>query len=249
MSTTRLAIALVLLACTGLLAHLLDTPSRGSGRAAQADSPRRRGDAAQAGLAQLPLQVGRWSGAEAPPLSPEIIRQLGADSLVNRVYTDRDLSQRNGESAEADRSDRSGESAEAGLPVQLYVAYYARQRPGVSIHSPLHCLPGTGWDVQSAGTVDLSAAGAAGEARRLIAQKNRDRALVLYWYDVHGRHVGSELASRFYLVGDRLTLGRNDASLVRVVVPANAGEAAAERRALAFIHDMLPHLSRLWGRG
>jgi EpsI family protein len=150
---------------------------------------------------------------------------LRADGVINRVY--------------ASAADRS--------PLDLYVAYYARQQPGVSIHSPLHCLPGTGWEVQSAGSVDLvSSRGISGEARKLIAQKNRDRALVLYWYSVHGRMVGSEAASRLYLLGDRLRLGRNDAALVRVVAPMDGSEAAAEQHAIRFIRHLLPELPRLW---
>jgi EpsI family protein len=176
------------------------------------------------GPSQLPLTLGDWQGREGGPLDAETMAVLRADGVINRVY------------ARADQS-----------PVDLYVAYYARQQPGVSIHSPLHCLPGTGWEVQSAGSLDLpSSRGITGEARKLIAQKNRDRALVLYWYSVHGRMVGSETASRLYLLGDRLRLGRNDAALVRVVAPLDEGEAAAEQQAVGFIRDLLPQLPRLW---
>jgi EpsI family protein len=177
------------------------------------------------GAAELPLTIGSWEGRDGGPLDAETMAVLRADGVVNRIYA---------------------HSADAS-PVDLYIAYYERQRPGVSIHSPLHCLPGTGWEVQSAGNVDLVApTGIAGEARKLIAQKNRDRALVLYWYSVHGRMVGSEAASRLYLLGDRIRLGRNDAALVRVVVPMDEGESAAERQAVGFIRDLLPQLPRLW---
>jgi EpsI family protein len=177
------------------------------------------------GPSELPLTIGDWQGREGGPLDAETMAVLRADGVINRIY--------------ARAADRS--------PIDLYVAYYARQQPGVSIHSPLHCLPGTGWEVQSAGIVDLtSARGIPGEARKLIAQKNRDRALVLYWYSVHGRMVGSEAASRLYLLGDRLRLGRNDAALVRVVAPMADGEGTAERQAVGFIRDLLPQLPRLW---
>jgi EpsI family protein len=177
------------------------------------------------GTSQLPLTIGDWHGREGGPLDAETMAVLRADGVINRSYA------------------RTAEPS----PVDLYVAYYARQQPGVSIHSPLHCLPGTGWEVQSAGSVDLtSPRGVRGEARKLIAQKSRDRALVLYWYSVHGRMVGSEAASRLYLLGDRLRLGRNDAALVRVVAPMDEGEASAEQRAVRFIGDLLPQLPRLW---
>jgi len=177
------------------------------------------------GAAELPLTIGDWQGHDGGPLDAETMAVLRADGVLNRIYA---------------------RTADAS-PVDLYVAYYERQRPGVSIHSPLHCLPGTGWEVQSAGSVDLQgASGVGGQARKLIAQKNRDRALVLYWYSVHGRMSGSEAASRLYLLGDRIRLGRNDAALVRVVVPMDEGEAAAERHAVGFIRDLLPQLPRLW---
>jgi EpsI family protein len=176
------------------------------------------------GASQLPMVIGDWRGGEAPPLDAETVRQLGADGIVNRVYA------RGADNAEAD----------------LYVAYYARQRPGVSIHSPLHCLPGTGWELDAAGSVDVFGRSGTGQARRLIAQKGRSRALVLYWYAVHGRMISSEVASRWYLLGDRLRLSRNDAALVRVVVPIAQSETIAEQRGLSFIQAVLPHLSRLW---
>ena len=179
------------------------------------------------GAAELPLTIGSWEGRDGGPLDAETMAVLRADGVLNRIYA------------------RSADASP--VPVDLYIAYYERQRPGVSIHSPLHCLPGTGWEVQSAGNVDLVApSGVAGEARKLIAQKNRDRALVLYWYcrsRPHGRQRSGEPALS---LGDRIRLGRNDAALVRVVVPMDEGESAAERQAVGFIRDLLPQLPRLW---
>ena len=89
-------------------------------------------------LSALPYAIEEWAGAEAPPLDAETVRILSADSVINRTYTAGD-----------------------GIPVGLYVAYYAKQRPGVSIHSPLHCLPGTGWEAEAVSTLSLTAPGAA----------------------------------------------------------------------------------------
>jgi EpsI family protein len=179
--------------------------------------PRWRGDAS------LPLGIGEWHGTDSAALDPETRRVLAADGIVNRVYT------------------RGG-----GPPVELYVAYYERQRPGVSIHSPLHCLPGTGWEIAAMDNVALDRSGATGHVRRLIIQKDRQRALVLYWYAIHGRMVTSETASRLYLLGDRARFGRNDAALVRVVVPLAADDEHATSQGVTFIRDLLPVLPRLW---
>jgi EpsI family protein len=172
-------------------------------------------------LGALPYHIEGWTGRDADPFDAETVRVLAADSYLNRAYT-----------------------SPARASIGLYVAYYERQRPGVSVHSPLHCLPGTGWEPLDVTTVDLGP----GEARRMIVRKNRDRAVVLYWYAVHGRVIASEAASKAWLLHDSIRLRRGDAALVRLVVPVAGGDgtAAAEREALAFARDVLPYISKLW---
>lgn len=42
-----------------------------------------------------------------------------------------------------------------GRGVNFYVAYYESQRKGESIHSPVTCLPGSGWVFRQAGKVTV----------------------------------------------------------------------------------------------
>jgi EpsI family protein len=77
----------------------------------------------------------------------------------------------------------------------------------------------------------------------MVVRKNLDRAVVLYWYAVHGRVLASELASRFWLLHDALTLGRSDAALVRLSVPVTRSLDAADAEGVAFAHALLPHVS------
>jgi EpsI family protein len=175
-------------------------------------------------LDTLPYRIDDWSGRDAEPLDEDTLRVLAADEYLNRNYTD----------------------GAAAAPVNLYVAYYGRQRPGVSIHSPLHCLPGTGWEPLDVATIDAPIAG--GAMRRMIVRRNRDRDVVLYGYGIHGRLLASEIASKAWLLHDSLRIGRSDAALVRIVVPLGAAgdAAAAEQRGLAFARDVLPSLQRFW---
>src|SRR6266487_2838368 len=124
--------------------------------------------------------------------------------------------------------------------VGLYIAYYRAQRPGVSVHSPLHCLPGTGWEAEDARTIDFAGAAADSQMKRLIVRKNLNRAVVLYGYSVQGRLIADEMLSKLWLLRDRIQRGRGDAALVRVVVPVTGTIEAAERRGLAFTRDFLP---------
>jgi len=182
-----------------------------------------------ADLDALPLAIGAWSGRDAGALDEESERILAADAYLNRSYL----------------------SAQAAAPLGLYIAYYAEQRPGVSIHSPLHCLPGSGWEPLDVSTIGLPGAGGdgAGRVRRMIVSKNLDRALVLYWYAVHGRMLSGEVASKLWLLHDSLRFHRTDAALVRIVVPVGRDAVsvdAAEQQGVAFVRDLLPFLSHLW---
>jgi EpsI family protein len=192
---------------------------------ALAQAARVQGPPMHAQLDALPYQVSAWTGRDALPPDPETLRILAADSYLNRSY--------------------AGASA---TPIDLYIAYYGRQRPGVSIHSPLHCLPGTGWEPLDIADVAVAQPdGTQAQARRLIVRKNSDRAVVLYWYAIHGRMIANETVSKAWLLHDSLRFHRSDAALVRIVVPIRGGSAdTAQREGLAFAHDVLEYLPHLW---
>jgi EpsI family protein len=190
-----------------------------------AQAARARGPQLHSQLASLPLQVAAWRGRDEAPLDEETVRALGADAYLQRSY-----------------------AASTGAPVDLYIAYYGRQQPGASIHSPLHCLPGTGWEPLDIATLSVALPdGTAGQVRRLLVRKNMDRAVVLYWYAVHGRMLASETLSKAWLMHDGLRFHRSDAALVRIVVPVHGADIdPAQRQGLAFAHDVLPYLPHLW---
>jgi EpsI family protein len=175
-------------------------------------------------LSALPIALGQWQGAAAPPLDDAVVRALAADSYINRTY-----------------------AAADGVPIGLYVAFYGGQKPGDSIHSPLNCLPGTGWEPIAISTIWLARPdGASGAVRRMIVRKDDQRDLVLYWYQVHGRMIASEWNSKLHLLVDGVRLHRTDAALVRIAVPVSESAVAAEARAASFARALLPPLSRLW---
>jgi EpsI family protein len=169
-------------------------------------------------LTQLPYAIGEWKGFDDGSLDTATAAELGADAYLTRTY-----------------------SAGSGPDVGLYVAYYGAQRPGVSIHSPLHCLPGTGWEPVDVTTVPI----AQGSVRRMTLQKNLERVAVIYWYQLQGRTVASEVKSKVFGLFDRVRTGRSDAALVRIVVPIAEESDAAAARGLWFAGDLLPRLAPL----
>jgi EpsI family protein len=184
-------------------------------------------------LSLLPLQIGPWRGTNAPDFQQKILNVLGVDDYARRTYRAR---------------------TEPGW-VGLYVGYYASQRQGDTVHSPLNCLPGAGWTPisQDRATVEVkdtptAAANRPIEVNRFVIQKGLDRQLVLYWYQSHGRVVASEYWGRIYTVTDAIRYNRTDAALVRVIVPipGDAPDAidVAHARGVRFVQALFPYLGR-----
>ena|SRR5688572_27759444 len=106
-------------------------------------------------LATLPFELSEWAGVEAPPLDPEIAEVLAADEYVRRFYT-----------------------GPQGHVVEMDLSYYSQPRVGSTLHSPLNCLPGSGWEVNSMSTRQLATAAGSVGIRELTVQREIGRAHV-----------------------------------------------------------------------
>src|SRR3954454_7238457 len=78
-----------------------------------------------------------------------------------------------------------------GQTANLYVGYYSTQRTGATYHSPLNCLPGSGWVLGEPDTVEVKPADgrAPFRANSYVIEHGPDRMLMLYWYQGRGRAV------------------------------------------------------------
>jgi EpsI family protein len=167
----------------------------------------------------------------------KILTVLGVDEYISRVYT-----------------------APTNVSVGLYIGYYQSQREGDTMHSPLNCLPGAGWQpvkqerifVPVAMSLDSATGQPAGSreilVNRFVIQKGLDKQVVIYWYQSHGRVVASEYWGKIYTVVDAIRMNRTDAAMLRVICPVygndTAAEARAEQAATAFTRAMFPLLGR-----
>jgi EpsI family protein len=177
-------------------------------------------------LKNLPLEIGRWHGQEAPKFSDEVLAVLGAADLLNRFYL-----------------------APQEPAVSLYVGYYRSQREGDTMHSPMNCLPGAGWLPVSDDDVAIDVPGRekAITVNRIVIRKGADRQVVLYWYQSHGRVIASEYWSKAYMVYDAVRRHRSDAAMIRVISPVLPSEdttALAEQRVTEFVQGLFPNLER-----
>ena len=175
-------------------------------------------------LSAVPDTIAGLTGVDAP-IDQEQLDILGKGDFLSRVYT------------EGGRS----------RPVGLFIAYFASQRTGATMHSPRNCLPGSGWSFESSQYVTIKDVG--GNPHRVgeyIIANGNNRQFVIYWYQAHGRSIANEYQAKVYLVSDAIRMNRTDGALVRVITPvySDTGVEAAKERAEGFVGELMPQLPR-----
>jgi EpsI family protein len=174
-------------------------------------------------LYRFSMQIGDWRG-EDRPLEERTLEVLGVNDYLSRYYF-----------------------APSG-PIGLYIGFYETQRQGSTIHSPMNCLPGAGWNPVSRSYLTVPVGTREIQINRITIQKGLDRQVVLYWYQAHGRVVASEYWGKIYTVVDAMRLNRTDAAMVRVVASVAGtdaqAETAAEAEAVKFVQSVFPLLAR-----
>ena len=164
-------------------------------------------------LKDFPQSIGAWQKTgNDRTLDAETLKVLRASD-----YLLRDFRKSNGEVA------------------NLYVGYYATQSTGATYHSPLNCLPGSGWILSEPGKATVTLPdGSSFVANKYIIQNGDYKNMMVYWYQGRGRNVASEYWGKVYTVFDSVRLRRSNGAMIRVTVPIDASEAAAEKTAVEF---------------
>ena len=160
----------------------------------------------------FPSEVNGWTVGAQQRLEPSVEKTLAADDYISVSLT----------------------KASAMAPVELFAAWYQDQTKG-GTHSPTICLPGGGWEIAEFGQKQVLSDSDGVEPfslNRVIIQKGLQRMIVYYWYDQQGERTPSSLWSKVTMTWLKLTKGRADGALVRLITPIIPGEntASAEAR-------------------
>jgi len=172
-------------------------------------------------LNSIPRRIDGWVGVDAPPLDSNTLEVLRPTSYLDRAYR------------------RGTDTA------SLFIAYYAEQRAGESMHSPKNCLPGAGWEIWDYSSSWVPVSGRNVEVNRYSIQNNTTRLVVLYWYQSRHRIVASEYLGKVLLIKDALLLGNTSGSIVRIMVSDRPESVEAGARLAAMI---IPEMQRCLGQ-
>jgi EpsI family protein len=171
-------------------------------------------------LDTIDTRIAGFAGSDSPALDRRVLSRLLCDAYLSRVYR------------------------KPNIEADLFIAYYAQQRAGESMHSPKHCLPGAGWEIWDYASTDIPVGGRSFKINKYSISHDSERMLVLYWYQSKARIIASEYLGKILLARDAFLQNSTAGSIVRIIVPDRPG-ALEEARGLA--SGLIPQVQRCFG--
>lgn len=150
-------------------------------------------------LDTIPAAIGDWTLADETELAKETEEVLKATSYLSRRYVS---------------------TADDDAWMDMFIAFYAMQEAGETMHSPKNCLPGGGWEIWNYGSAEIETTdGRTETVNKYYIQKGNARLLVFYWYQNRDRVIASEYYAKLCLIYDSVVKRRTSGSIVRVMLP------------------------------
>ncbi len=168
-------------------------------------------------LSVFPRQQAGWSMVGESSFSPNVLAILQANDYLYRFYAGPDQK-----------------------PVGVYIGYHDGSNRAGGIHSPKHCLPGSGWQQVYSRRTRLALSAGELPVVQAVYQKDGHKDLFLYWFQVRGQRLNSEYGVKLAELTGSLVFGRRDSAFVRISLPLGEDEEAAVAAATSFVRDFLP---------
>ena len=169
----------------------------------------------------FPSDIGGWRMTGESFLSDSVQKVLKATDTVSRQYVSND-----------------------GKKVSLYIGYHGGGKESGEIHSPKHCLPGSGWYEVSSEKTGLGLNGETLNLVRAVYQNADSRELFLYWFQVRNRSLNDEYSLKLAEITNSLLYRRRDASFIRISVPFGSDQQVALVSGERFIRDFYPTIRK-----
>lgn len=174
-------------------------------------------------LSTLPRILGQWR-AVGPDghLDQRTLDVLKPESYLLRSYVD-----------------------PQGRSCALFIAFFGLQQEGQIIHSPRHCLPGSGWQITLRDEAAVPGPVGPWTVNHLTLTMGLDQLSVLYWYQGRGGVEADEYVDRLKLLVDGVLHQRSDGALVRLTMADNPADPGAPARQTELAARIIPALNRL----
>jgi EpsI family protein len=170
-------------------------------------------------LTGIPTQLGEWKMIRQTEFSPKVLAGLRPTDYLFREYVD-----------------------SQGRNLSLYIGYHDGGPDSGPIHSPKHCLPGSGWHAVAEQTTQLAIAGEQLKVVQSLYAKGSSQEFFVYWYQVKGEVLTNEYALKIAEIRNAMLHRRKDSAFIRISVPDAANIADPASLAGDFITRVFPHI-------
>jgi exosortase D (VPLPA-CTERM-specific) len=165
-------------------------------------------------FSEFPQQVAGWKMIDQAQFSANVLSVLKPTDYISRLYQGAD-----------------------GARVNLYVGYHNGGKGTGGIHSPKHCLPGSGWLELSTKESVLATPSGSRNIVRAVYQKGGDKEMFLYWFQMMDSSITDEYSLKLAEIKNSLLHHRRDQTFIRISLPFQQDEARAAAIGEAFIRD------------
>ena len=156
-------------------------------------------------LAEFPTNNKGWRMVSQLEFSENVLKVLKPSDYLSRQY-----------------------AGPNGSKVNLYIGYHGGGQESGDIHSPKHCLPGSGWYEISTVQREFVTVWKKINLVQAIYQKDENRELFLYWFQVRGNTLSNEYNLKISEILNSLLYRHRDSSFIRISVPFETDEYHAK---------------------
>ncbi len=168
-------------------------------------------------LASFPHRSGDWKMTGQARFDERVLAVLLPTDYLSRTYED-----------------------SQGRRLSLYIGFHNGGPESGPIHSPKQCLPGSGWNRLSEKVRHVTVNGVDVPYVSAIYQKDTEKQLFLYWFQVRDQILTNEYALKLAMVKDLVLSNRRDSAFIRLSVMATDGVDKASEVGEKFIRDFYP---------
>ena len=168
-------------------------------------------------LDQFPQHAGDWTMTGQARFDERVLAVLLPTDYLSRSYTN-------------SRGDK----------LSLYIGFHNGGPNSGPIHSPKQCLPGSGWNRLKEDVRQVKFKDNKIPYVSAIYQKDTDKQLFLYWFQVRDQILTNEYALKLAMVQNSMLSNRRDSSFIRLSVMATDGEDQAIEIGEQFIRAFFP---------
>jgi EpsI family protein len=119
-----------------------------------------------------------------------------------------------------------------GNEAWLFIGYWQDQKYGAQPHSPLHCLPGSGWNIIKNELVELQTkingiTSPLGQVNFATIQNGKKSESMLFWYQSRNGLLPKELQVKIDLAQSALFRKPTDVAFIRITSPLSETDSSA----------------------